>query len=85
MKCSFDISSLLEEISSLTLTVIFLYFFALFFEEGLLVSLLSSGALPLVGYIFLVSHAFHLFWEILSLYLFQYCFPQFLSPFFLEF
>ena len=30
MKCSFDISSFLEEISSLSLSVVFLYFFALF-------------------------------------------------------
>ena len=38
MKCSFDISDFLGEISSLTLSVVFLYFFALFMEEGLLVS-----------------------------------------------
>ena len=37
MKCSFDISTFLEEISSLTLSVVFLCFFALFIEEGLLV------------------------------------------------
>ena len=37
MKCPFDISNLLEELSSLTLSVVFLYFFALFTEEGLLV------------------------------------------------
>ena len=38
MKYSFDISNFLEEISSLTLSVVFLYFFALFIEEGLLIS-----------------------------------------------
>ena len=38
MTCSSDSSNDLEEISSLTLSVIFLYFFALFTEEGLLVS-----------------------------------------------
>ena len=38
MKCPFDISNLLEELSSLTLSVVFLYIFALFTEEGLLVS-----------------------------------------------
>ena len=38
MKCSFDISSFLEEISSLSPSVVFLYFFALFIEEGRLVS-----------------------------------------------
>ena len=35
MKYSFDISNLLEENSSLSLFVFFLYFFALFIEEGL--------------------------------------------------
>ena len=38
MKFSFDISDFLEEISSLILSAVFLYFFALFIEEGLLVS-----------------------------------------------
>ena len=38
MKCSFDISNFLEEISSLTLSVVFLYFFVLSIDEGLLVS-----------------------------------------------
>ena len=38
MESSPDISDFLEEISSLTLSVVFLYFFALFTEEGLLVS-----------------------------------------------
>ena len=38
MKSSFDISDFLEEISSLTLSVVSLCFFALFIEEGLLVS-----------------------------------------------
>ena len=38
MKYSFDISSFLRELSSLSLSVVFLYFFALFIEEGLCVS-----------------------------------------------
>ena len=39
MKCSFDISNFLEEISSLFPLIVFLYFFlALFIEEGLLFS-----------------------------------------------
>ena len=38
MKCSFDISNFLEEISSLSFSIDFLYFFALFIEEGLLIS-----------------------------------------------
>ena len=39
MKCSLDISNFLEEISSLSPSIVFLYFFTLFIEEGLLVSL----------------------------------------------
>ena len=38
MKCSFDISNFLEEISSLSHSVVFLYFFALITEEGFLIS-----------------------------------------------
>ena len=34
MKCSLGISSFLEEISSLSCSIIFLYFFALITEEG---------------------------------------------------
>ena len=37
MKCSFGISNVLE-ISSLSPSVVFLYFFVLFIEEGLLIS-----------------------------------------------
>ena len=36
MKCSFGISDFLEEISSLSNSVVFLYFFALIAEEGFL-------------------------------------------------
>ena len=36
MKCSLDISNFLEEIASLSLSVVFLYFFALISEEGFL-------------------------------------------------
>ena len=36
MKCSFDISNFLEEIPSLSHSVVFLYFFALITEEGFL-------------------------------------------------
>ena len=39
MKCSLGISDLLEELSSLSPSIVFLYFFTLFIEEGLLVSL----------------------------------------------
>ena len=38
VKCSFDISSFLEEISSLSHSIVVLSFFALFMEEGLLIS-----------------------------------------------
>ena len=36
MKCSLDISNFIEEISSLSHFVVFLYFFALITEEGFL-------------------------------------------------
>ena len=38
MECSFGISNFLEEISSLSHSVVFLYFFALITEEGFLIS-----------------------------------------------
>ena len=38
MKCSLGISDFLEEISSLSHSVVFLYFFALIAEEGFLIS-----------------------------------------------
>ena len=38
MKCSLGISDCLEEISSLSHSVVFLYFFALVIEEGFLIS-----------------------------------------------
>ena len=38
MKCSLGISDFLEEISSLSLSVVFLYFFALIAEKGFLIS-----------------------------------------------
>ena len=38
MKCSYGISDFLEEIPSLSHSVIFLYFFALIAEEGFLIS-----------------------------------------------
>ena len=45
MKCSFGISDFLEEISGLSHSVVFLYFFALITEEGFLKSLLSCPTL----------------------------------------
>ena len=38
MKCSLGASNFLEEISSLSHSVLFLYFFALIAEEGFLIS-----------------------------------------------
>ena len=42
MKCSLGISNFLEEVSSLSYSLIFLYFFALIAEEGFLTSPYSS-------------------------------------------
>ena len=42
MKCSFGISSFLEEIFSPSHSIVFLYFFALITEEGFLISAYSS-------------------------------------------
>ena len=54
MKCSLGISNFLEKISSLSHSIICLYFFALITEEGWLfyLSLLFFGALHSNGYIF---------------------------------
>ena len=38
MKCPLGISNFLEEISSLSYSIVFLYFFALITEEGFLIS-----------------------------------------------
>ena len=49
MKYSLGISNFLEEISSLSHSVVFLYFFALITEEGFLISFCYSLALPFLG------------------------------------
>ena len=59
MKCSLIFQIFLEEISSLSPSVVFLSFFAWFIEEGLLVSLLFFGTLHLVGCTFPFAVAFH--------------------------
>ena len=46
MKCSLGISNFLEEISSLSHSVVFLYFFALITEKGFLISSCYSLELP---------------------------------------
>ena len=38
MKCSLSVSNFLEEISNLSHSIVFLYFFALIAEEGFLIS-----------------------------------------------
>ena len=60
MKCSLGISNFLEEISSLSHSVVSLYFFALIAEEGFLISPCYSLELCIqMGVSFLFSFAFH--------------------------
>ena len=62
MKCSLGISDFLEEISSLSHSIVFLYFFALITEEGFLISSCYSLELCIQMLIsFLFSFAFHFF------------------------
>ena len=59
MKCSLDISDFLEEISSLSHSVVFLYLFAVIAEEGVLISPCYSLELGIqMGKFFLFSFAF---------------------------
>ena len=59
MKCSLGISNLLEKISSLSHSVVFLYFFALIAEEGFLLSSCYSLELCIQMIVsFLFSFAF---------------------------
>ena len=60
MKCSLGISNFLEEISSLSHSVLFLYFFVLITEEGFLISSCYSLKLCIQMLLsFLFSFAFH--------------------------
>ena len=60
MKCSLGISNFLEEISSLSHSIVFFYFFALITEEGFLISPCCSWELCIqMGISFLFSFAFH--------------------------
>ena len=60
MKYSFGVSDFLEEISSLSHSVVFLYFFALITEEGFLISPWYSLELCIQkGVSFLFSFVFH--------------------------
>ena len=59
MKCSLGISNFLEEISSLSHSIVFLYFFALITEKGFLISPCYSLELCIqIGVSFLFSFAF---------------------------
>ena len=59
MKCSLSISNFLKEISSLSYSIVFLYFFVLITEEGFLISLCYSLELCIqMGVSFLFSFAF---------------------------
>ena len=51
MQYSFGISNFLEEIFSLSHSIVFLYFFALITEEGFLISLCCSFELCIYDYI----------------------------------
>ena len=60
MKCSLGISNFLKEISSLSHSVVFLYFFSLITEEGFLISPCYSLELCIqMGISFLFFFAFH--------------------------
>ena len=62
MKCSLGISNFLEEISSLSNSIVFLYFFALITEEGFLISpCYSLERCIQMGLSFLFSFAFCIF------------------------
>ena len=59
MKCSLGIPNLLEEISGLSHSIVFLYFFALITEEGFLISRCYSLELYIqIGISFLFTLAF---------------------------
>ena len=59
MKCSLDISNFLEEISSVSHSIVFLYFFSLITEEAFLISPCYSLELCIqMGMSFLFSFAF---------------------------
>ena len=60
LKCSLGISNFLEESSSLSYSIVFLYFFALIAEKGFLISPSYSLELCIqMGISFLFSFAFH--------------------------
>ena len=62
MKCSLGISNFLEEISSLSHSVVFLYFFALIAEEAYLISLCYSWELCIQMGVSFLSLAWKIPW-----------------------
>ena len=74
MKCSLGICNFLEEISSLSHSIIFLYFFALVSEEGFLISSCYSLELCIqMGISLFLSFAFH-FHDLSCFLFFVFCF-----------
>ena len=61
MECSLGISNFLEEISSLSYSIVFLYFFALITEEDFISPCYYLKLCIQMGISFLFSFAFHLF------------------------
>ena len=62
MKCSLGICNFLEEISNISYSIVFLYFFGLITKEGFLISLCSSLELCIqMGISLIFSFAFHFF------------------------
>ena len=64
MKCSLGISNFLEEISSLSYSIVFLYFFALITEEGFLISpcyFLELCIQKLISFLFSFAFSFSSF------------------------
>ena len=77
MKCSLGISNCLEELSSLSFSIVFFYFFALIPEEGFLISPCFSLELCIqLDIVFLFSFAFQLFVVLFTqpFYLFAFLF-----------
>ena len=59
MKCSLSISNFLEEVSSLSRSIVFLYFIAVIAEEDFISPCYSVELCIQIGVSFLFSFAFH--------------------------
>jgi len=73
MKCSLGISNFLEEISSLSHSVVFLYFFALIAEEGFLISPCYSLELYIQMPYYALWTPHHDFWSFFPCILLSSC------------